>query len=172
VGGRVIVFGSGGARNIPEGFSRERAEAQLVEFLELAAEHVGKNGMKIAIEPLNRSESNVLNSVAEAVELAQRVNRDAIGVLVDFYHLTLEEEPFDHIAAAGSVLIHAHVADSGRLYPGSGSYPYPAFYGALRGAGYDERISIECNWRDFAGELPRAMRFLRESYSRFTGEGA
>ncbi|MCJ7831372.1 MAG: sugar phosphate isomerase/epimerase, partial [Dehalococcoidia bacterium] len=98
-----------------------------------------------------------------AVALAERVNRPEIGVLADFYHLEVEKEPFEHITQAGRHVIHVHVADTGRLYPGSGSYDYPGFWRAVRGAGYDGRVAIECNWRDFPTEAGPAMRFLRRS---------
>ncbi|HSB72358.1 MAG TPA: sugar phosphate isomerase/epimerase family protein [Candidatus Methylomirabilis sp.] len=163
LGGKIIGFGSGRARSIPEGVSRETAEDHLVEFLLLAAEHARANGIRIAIEPLNRSESNILNSVAEAVVLAERVNRPEVGVLADFYHLEVEKEPFEHIARAGKHLVLVHVADTGRLYPGSGSYDFPGFWRAVAGAGYDDRVTIECNWRDFPTEAGPAMRFLRGS---------
>jgi sugar phosphate isomerase/epimerase len=161
LGGQIIVFGSGTARSIPPGVSREAAESHLLEFLHLAADHARANGIRIAIEPMCRLESNVLNSLAEAVALAERVNRPEIGVLVDFYHLEVEKEPLEHISQAGKHLIHVHVADTGRLYPGSGSYDYPGFWRALRGIGYDARVTIECNWRDFPAEVGPAMRFLR-----------
>jgi sugar phosphate isomerase/epimerase len=165
LGGQIIGFGSGKARSVPAGVPRETADAQLVEFLHLAADHAALHGIRIAIEPMNRSESNILNSVAECVTLAERVNRREVGVLVDFYHLELEQEPIRHIAEAGRHVIHVHVADTGRLYPGSGRYDYPAFWRAVRDAGYDGRVTIECNWRDFAHEAAPAMRFLRQSAS-------
>jgi sugar phosphate isomerase/epimerase len=161
LGGKIIVFGSGKARSIPPGLSRETAETHLVEFLHLAADHAKANGLRIAIEPMCRLESNVVNSLVEAVALAERVNRPEIGALVDFYHLDVEKEPLEHISRAGKYLIHVHVADSGRLYPGSGSYDYPGFWRALQGAGYNARVTIECNWRDFPTEVGLAMRFLR-----------
>jgi len=168
LGGKIIVLGSGKARSIPEGVPRETAEAHLVEFLRLAAEHARANGIRVAIEPLCRLESNILNNVVEAVALAERVNRPEIGVVVDFYHLEVEQEPLAHILQAKGRLIHVHVADTGRLCPGSGSYDYPGFWRAVRGAGYDGRVTIECNWRDFSTEAVPAMRFLRASY----GSGA
>ena len=165
LGGQIIVFGSGKARSIPEGVSRETAEVHLLEFLNLAADHARANGIRIAIEPMCRLESNVLNTLAEAMALAERVNRPEIGVLVDFYHLDVEKEPLEHISRAGRHLIHVHVADTGRLYPGSGSYDYPGFWRALQGAGYGSRVTIECNWRNFPAEVGPAMRFLRRSFS-------
>ncbi len=168
LGGKIIVFGSGKARTIPPGVPRETGEGHLVEFLHLAADHARANGIRIAIEPLRRPESNVVNTLAGAVALAERVNRPEVGVLVDFYHLDEEKEPLEHIPQAGKHLIHVHVADTGRLYPGSGSYDYPGFWRALQGAGYDARVTIECNWRDFPAELGPAMRFLRGSLTART----
>jgi sugar phosphate isomerase/epimerase len=165
LGGRVVVFGSGGARRIPDRYPAERAEAELREFLELSADRAQENGVTVAIEPLNRGESNVLNSVQEACEMAARVRRAEVAVLVDFYHLAVEEEPFQHVAAAGDRVAHVHVADTGRRYPGSGAYDYPAFWRALSAAGYDGRVSAECNWRDYAAEVGPALRFLRASYA-------
>lgn len=167
LGGEVVVFGSGGARSVPEGYPRQKAEAELIEFLQMAGEHAQQFGLQIAVEPLNRRESNILNTIAEALALVERVAHPHVGVLADFYHLDEEGEPFEHIAQAGERLFHVHVADTGRLYPGSGSYDYPSFYAALQGAGYDRRISIECNWHNFAEEVGPAMRFLRESYRAF-----
>jgi sugar phosphate isomerase/epimerase len=169
LGGKVIVFGSGKARSFPPGASPKKAEEQLVEFLHLSADHARANGIRIAIEPLRRPESNVVNTLAEAVVLAERVNRPEVEVLVDFYHLDEEKEPLDHIPQAAKRLIHVHVADTGRLYPGSGSYDYPGFWRALRQAGYDGRVTIECNWRDFPAELGPGMRFLRKSIAAAVG---
>lgn len=165
VGGAVIVFGSGAARNAPDGFPREEAEAQLEQFLHMCADKAEAAGIQIAIEPLNRRESNILNTVEEAHEMAKRVNRPEIAVLADFYHLMEEREPFEAVENCGSRLIHVHVADTGRLYPGSGRYDYPRFYEALHEANYDARISVECNWNDFAAETKPAVAFLRESYA-------
>jgi len=165
LGGKVIVFGSGGARNVPDGFPRADAELQVVEFLNLAAGHARRNGISIAIEPLNRRESNILNSVAEADTMARRVDADEINVLVDFYHLDEEREAMSSIVDAGSRVTHVHVADAGRLHPGSGSYDYPSFFAALSAAGYDARISVECNWRDYASEAPKSIDFLRHAHA-------
>ena len=165
LGGEVIVFGSGGARSVPEGFSPHRAHDQILEFLASAAEHAQKNGMVIAIEPLNRSETNLINSIAEAVQYADEIAQPEIRVLVDFYHLMVEGESFDQIVNAGDRIAHVHVADTDRLYPGSGKYDYQGFAQSLAEAGYDKRISVECNFRDFDREVPQSVRFLRQVFN-------
>ncbi|MAF10944.1 xylose isomerase [Candidatus Poribacteria bacterium] len=164
-GGEIIVFGSGGARNVPDDYSRDAADAEIDEFLRFAGEQGRLHGVTIAIEPLNTKESNILTSVAEACAVAGRVDMPEVAVLADFYHMDEEDEPFSNIVDAGFQLTHVHVADTGRLHPGTGSYDYPGFWQALAGAGYNSRISVECNWRDFPKEVAPAMRFLRESHS-------
>jgi sugar phosphate isomerase/epimerase len=165
LGGEVVVFGSGGARSIPEGFPRDEAVDQIVRFLHLVADVTDHTNLMIAIEPLNRRESNVINSVAEAVDLAIRVDRPSIRVLADFYHMDEENEPIDHLVRFRDWIIHIHVADTGRLAPGTGQYPYESFAAALQQAEYKGRVSIECRWGDFLAEAPAALQFLRHTFS-------
>ncbi len=169
VGGELVVFGSGGARNIPDGFSRDAAWQQLIDFLQMVADECGKTGVSIAIEPLNRKESNVLNSVAEGVKLAQAVDRAPIRVLTDLYHMQEDAEPTDTVVENAAWLTHVHVADSGRLAPGTGSYPYAEFFGYLKRTGYNGRIAVECRWQDFEEEAGAAVAYLHKMWDAAVG---
>lgn len=170
IGGRLVVFGSGGSRSMPDGTSLSIATAQLVDFLRLAADAAEPYGITIAIEPLNRKESNILNSVPEAVALAEVVARSPVCVLADLYHMQEEDEPLANVAGAGSRLAHVHVADSGRLSPGSGDHPFQQFAAQIATTGYAEGewacVSVECRWQDFAREAPGAVEFLRTIWPR------
>ncbi|MEZ4709224.1 MAG: sugar phosphate isomerase/epimerase family protein [Caldilineaceae bacterium] len=161
IGAGMIVFGSGRSRSIPDGFDRNEAWAQLVRFLQITADAADANDITIVIEPLNTKESNVLNSVAEGVRLAQDVNRTSIRVLADFYHMDEENEPLDHLLQYAEWLEHIHVADTGRRAPGTGSYPYAEFVQKLHQSGYDGLVSVECRWEDLAAEAGPAAQFLR-----------
>lgn len=161
VGATCAVFGSGGARNVPEGFPPDEALEQLVRFLRYAGEVAAETGIVVAIEPLRRQETNLINTVADGVKLAERVERSAVRVLADFYHMDEEKEPLKHLMDYRDRLEHVHVADTGRHAPGTGSYPYQQFAALLRQAGYDGRVSVECRWRDFAAEAPASVQFLR-----------
>ncbi|MGQ9631725.1 MAG: sugar phosphate isomerase/epimerase family protein [bacterium] len=166
IGCPIIVFGSGGSRSFPEGFPRERAWEQLKWFLSSAADFAGPRGIRIAIEPLNRRESNILNSVKEAYALAGEVGRPEVNVLADLYHVMMEDEPLSHIVEAKDKLIHIHVADGNdRLYPGGGDYDYAAFKRALDEASYDSGISAECRWENFEEEAPKALKYMKERLS-------
>jgi sugar phosphate isomerase/epimerase len=164
IGAQLVVFGSGTARMIPPDFPRAQAIDQLVDFLHLVADAAETTGITLAIEPLNRKESNVINSVPESVELARQVNRTSIQVLADFYHMDEESEPLTHIIQYKDWLVHIHVADTGRLAPGTGQYPYRIFAQELRRAGYQGMISIECRWTNFATEAGPAVHFLHEVF--------
>ncbi|WHY71865.1 sugar phosphate isomerase/epimerase family protein [Fictibacillus enclensis] len=167
IGADTVVFGSGGARSLPDGFSREKGEEQIVQFLERVANYSDALGITIVIEPLNQKESNIINSVPEAVRIAKKVNRPSIQVLADFYHMDEENEPLEHLASEKDYIRHIHVADTGRRAPGTGTYPYGRFVSCLSEAGYNGRISIECQWQDFEAEAGAARQFLSSVlYSR------
>ncbi|GAB4468467.1 MAG: hypothetical protein OHK0029_40860 [Armatimonadaceae bacterium] len=165
VGGKVLVFGSGGARRIPDDYSREQAEADVLRFLNYCADAYEKTGVVVVIEPLNRDECNFINSVSEGAELVQRVNRPGVRNLADTYHMEKDGEPLTAIVASGPVLAHCHTADSGRNAPGTGTYDHVAMFRAFREAGYDARLSIECRWNDFAAELAPALEHLRKAHT-------
>ena len=166
VGANVVVFGSGKARMVPEGFARADAEAQLVDFLQLVGDVAQAHAMTVVIEPLNRIESNILNSVAEGVAMDERVNRPAIRVLADFYHMDEEQEELRALLDYKDWLAHIHVADTDRRAPGTGSYPYAEFVDLLDQAGYDGLVSIECRWEEFVAEAGPACRFLHQVFGR------
>lgn len=165
VGATRAVLGSGGSRNIPEGYPRDKAVAQIVHFLTVLADETDGTELVIAIEPLNQRESNVINSVTEGMEIAQMVARPSIQVLADFYHMDEDDEPLDNVVKCKDYLEHVHVADSDRGAPGTGQYPYPEFARLLAEAGYDGMVSIECRWDDFAAEAGPAVQFLRDVFS-------
>ncbi|MBX2997237.1 MAG: TIM barrel protein [Caldilineaceae bacterium] len=164
IGAWLVVFGSGGARNVPDGFDRVEADAQLVRFLQIVAAVAEPLGVTVVIEPLNRLESNVINDVPAGVRLAQQVDSPSIQVLADLYHMQMDGEPLENVEIHRSWIRHIHVADSGRFAPGTGEYPYAEFFRMLHRIGYDGMISVECKWRDFEAEAPAAVRFLREMW--------
>ncbi|MBS4176147.1 sugar phosphate isomerase/epimerase family protein [Lederbergia citrea] len=164
IGADTIVFGSGGARTVPHGFSHDRAEEQIIQFLNLTADYAEPLDLTIVIEPLNKKESNIINSVREANDFAEIINRKSIQVLADFYHMDEEKEPLENMVKAQKNLKHIHVADTGRLAPGTGSYPYDHFVECLNRANYNGRVSIECGWNDFSNEIKNAREYLQECF--------
>lgn len=178
IGARICVFGSGGARSIPEGFDRATALDQLAAFLDHVQEASARHGVRVVIEPLNRGESNVFNSVADADEFTQSRGLSGIGVLADLYHIAVEDETYGGMVAAGDRLGHVHVADADRSAPGEGApTDYTGFFQTLHRMGYAGTISIEARWRttihdaltgtetiDRGTEHHRALAFVRRQW--------
>jgi sugar phosphate isomerase/epimerase len=137
----VIGYGSGSSRWAPAGWPRERALAQVRDFLELCADLGAPRGVRVALEPYNRDDANLLNTVTEALALVQALNRPTIRLMADFFHMRLNGETLDALAPAGPFLIHAHIAEPGRGRPRTTPDEHAAFLAALRAAGYDGRVT-------------------------------
>jgi sugar phosphate isomerase/epimerase len=160
-GVKVIVFGSGGARNIPDGFDRAAAWKQLAAFCSMAGPVAQACGVTVAIEPLNRAECNVLNSVTEGAKLAREVNHPAIRLLVDCFHWGRENESPQAIVDAGGLLVHTHLATvANRILPGEEEQDFATFFAALKKVKYDGRVSIEAQVKN-PGNLKKALEIIK-----------
>lgn len=114
LGIKTVVFGSGGARRIPEGFPRDRAWAQLEETTAALADLAKGYGQRIAIEPLSAKEDNTFNTVGQTVSFLTRLGRDNLGVTLDFYHFHNGGEDFSVIRENRDRIFHAHIASHTR----------------------------------------------------------
>ena len=162
IGGKVIVYGSSGSRNIEAGYSEETALTQIAEFLDMSADHAEAHGIIIAIEPICLKEGNILRTVADGLVMAKRVNRQGIKVLADLYHIWQENEPMQNIVDAAEWLAHVHIAEPvKRSYPGNDDFDFQEFFTALEQAGYDGRVSCECSFDDFDADVETALRTMR-----------
>lgn len=158
----MIVFGSGGARRIPEGYDPEAAREQLVGFCSMAAPIAGNHGVTIVVEPLNLRECNVLNTVAECAELVMQVSHPALKLLVDAYHLMLDGDSPADVIAYGALIAHTHVATvPNRLAPGAEPCDLAPFFAALNEAGYTGRVSIEAKIAEARVDLPIALAEMK-----------
>lgn len=161
LGARAIVFGSSGARNVPRGWSHGDAWRQLVELLQHLGPVAAQHDVTIAIESLNRGESNIVNLLSEAVNLSREVNHPNVQLLADYYHLALEAEDLAHVVEAGDAIRHVHVArPEGRAFPVSCDASLQRFVDRLRAAGYAGRVSVEGVTADFASDARLALAVL------------
>ena len=119
----VAVMGSAAARNVPDGFERTKAEDQLLEAYSWAAETFHGSGATIAIEPQNRNETNIINSLPEAVSFAERVNRPERRVAADSYHMDEEDEPLQHLSTFAEWIVHVQLATSPSRFRASPPFP-------------------------------------------------
>jgi sugar phosphate isomerase/epimerase len=167
IGVGLVVFGSGGARRVPEGFPADEAFAQLVDFGRRAAGLARQRNITIAVEPLRQQETNIINSAAEGLKLVEAVADKSFQLMVDFYHLASEHESPDIVVRARDHLRHVHVANpNGRVFPLAwDEFEYEPFFANLRRIGYDQRISVEASTQDLNGDAPRSIALLRQHAS-------
>jgi sugar phosphate isomerase/epimerase len=168
LGVHICVFGSGGARAVPEYFDRAQARDQIIRFLKYAAPIAADSGVTIAIEALNRKECNIINTFPEAAQLAAEVAHPACQCVFDTYHFWAESEPLDHVRQHAPQITHVHVADlKNRAAPGeSGLDDYRPLLEILKAIRYDKRISVEAVDFDIAAAGSRVLDFLRDAWQR------
>lgn len=162
-GVEVIVFGSGGARRIPDDFDRTIANDQLLTFCQMVGPIAQDHGVTIAIEPLNLAECNVLTTVDESAALVAKTAHPAIRLLVDGYHMMRDNDPYESIVRHGALLAHAHIATTqNRMAPGAEACDLSQFFDALSKANYTGRISIEGKIPAPETDLPVALSLMRK----------
>lgn len=165
LGVKHVVFGSGGARRVPEGFPIEEANNQIASFARLVAALAAEQGITVVIEPLRKAECNIIRSVDEALGIYRLAGEpEGLAVLADLFHMAEEREDFSSILRAGSVLRHCHIANpAGRTAPLAGdSYDYLPFFHALHAISYSGGISIEASVPHPEEVLADSLRCLRD----------
>ena len=167
LGTEIVVFGSGGARQVPDGFDTAEAWKQLVDFGQRIAPEAKAAGITIAIEPLRRQETNIINSAREGLELVKAIGHPNFQLIIDFYHLASEHEDPAIVVEAGQHIRHLHTANpQGRVFPLEWTeFDYAPFFANLRKIGYDKRISVEASTKDLAGDAPKAIALLRKAFA-------
>ncbi len=165
LGGRVVVFGSSAARNVPYGFPIDMAWRQIANFLRLVERHAAAYDITVAIEPLRRAECNVINYVSEAVMLASLFQLPHIKALGDTYHMAVGSESLKALTLAGSMLAHVHTANGlDRRCPSFGDgEDYTGIFKALLLGGYDGRVSIEGRFDDLEHEAREGLEVLTKA---------
>ena len=165
LGVRLIVFGSSGARQVPEGFDKKEAFAQLVDFGKRAGAAARSRNITIAIEPQRREESNIVNNVGEALAWVEAVNDPNVQLMIDYYHFSVEKEDPAIIPKVKAHLRHLHMANPNqRVMPMDwGEYDYAPFFAALRGIGYDRLIGLEASTKDLKADGPKSVALLRRA---------
>ncbi len=106
----MVVFGSGKAKHVPEGFPMEKAWDQLFELGALLSDIAAKYGQTVVVEPLSYAEVNIVNTYTDGVKYCRTVNRDNFKLLVDFYHFDNNKEDYATIERDRDLLYHTHIA--------------------------------------------------------------
>jgi sugar phosphate isomerase/epimerase len=170
IGGRLAMtpasYGMFSKRLPP--FNSPRTEAEDTEILLDAfgklATHAEAEGVTIALEPLNRYENHMINTLADATALCEKIGSPGVGIAADTYHMTIEEaDPLQALEAAAGWIRHVQLSDSNRLEPGAGHIDWSAMLDALWAIGYADELAFECRLSgDVDKVLPIAVRRIRQ----------
>lgn len=158
---QTIVFGSGGARRIPEGYDRVQAWQQLVNFGKMVGSIAAEHDVVVVVEPLSQRECNVLTTVGESGRYVIEVDHPHVQLLVDAYHWSRDGDSYDDIVRYGPLLRHVHIATTAsRLPPGFEACDFAGFFRALKQSGYDGLVSIEARWEHIEAQAAEAFVHL------------
>jgi D-psicose/D-tagatose/L-ribulose 3-epimerase len=142
--------------------------------LRTVCEMAAERGLKIALEPLNRFESDLVNNVDDVIRLIDAINHPAAGIMIDGFHMNIEERDIESaIIKAGSKLLHVQVSENYRGTPGTGQTRWDAYRNGLAAAGYKGVVSIE-SFTTENQELAGAVCFwhpMADSQDQFASEG-
>jgi D-psicose/D-tagatose/L-ribulose 3-epimerase len=121
-----------------------RGRENMIAGLRRLARHAADNGVTVGLEPVNRYESNAINTVAQALAVIEEVGEPNVVVHLDVYHANIEERDFTApVIEAGDRLGYVHVGESHRGYLGTGTIDFPAFFAALTAVGYTGPVTFE-----------------------------
>ena len=174
-----VVYAPWGVFDPDNKAARSRRSAETLGRLH---DDLVRHDVILGIEAINRFETDLVNSAAEACALAQSTGSDRIGVLLDTFHLNIEEKDVGGaIAACANHLVHFHVSDNDRGVPGSGHVPWAEVVAGLQDAAYDRWVVAEMFvktgtpagndlniWRDIEPDTTKAaaqaLEFMRRTF--------
>lgn len=168
VGIKVVVFGSGGARSIPAGYSYKDAIKDIITFVtEYAAPMAAEYGIDIVFEPLCKPESNIINTIKEGAMLASAIDMPNVGTLGDLYHMYVEGDTYDDVRELKGIFRHAHMSNPVSSNEGkkrtfmkeTDTFDYKGFFDSLRYIDC-ERVSIEASTDNFEADARDAIRVM------------
>lgn len=177
-----------GKRRLPSEAERRAEWERSAKNLREAALAAAGEGIKLGLEPLNRFETDMVNTAEDALRMVEAIGHPSIGISLDSFHMNIEEVDFRAaIELAGRNLLHLQVSDSHRGVPGQGNSDWQGLLAGLKRIGYRGKISIEsfspdssslaeavCIWKRFAPSqdefAAQGLEFLRSWYASEAGD--
>jgi D-psicose/D-tagatose/L-ribulose 3-epimerase len=123
---------------------REEQRALAVESIREAADYAAGKGVRLAVEALNRFETDLVNTTEQVLDLVERIGQDNVGILLDTFHMNVEDKSLgESIRHTGDRLFHFHACENDRGTPGTGHVPWPEVFQALRDIQYEGPLVVE-----------------------------
>jgi D-psicose/D-tagatose/L-ribulose 3-epimerase len=169
--GRIMVFGSPFQRNSTGGLTPAQATRRFVDGLKSVAPHAADRGVRILVEALPKAQSDIVNTVAAAVEIVDEIGSPAIRTMFDTHNAADETEP--HAAVLDRFydrIFHVHVNEMDGGYCGSGDYDFKPIFEVLRRREFPEWVSLEAfdfkPGAEFIAE--QSLRYLESQIAQLT----
>lgn len=157
----LVIWGSGAARRIPDGFDRTKAKEQFAGIAKKISAIAKKYNVVVALENLNSTETNFITTLEEAFEMVQRVNHPNFRLCADIYHMMKEGESPQVILKTHKYLVHCDIAEKdNRTPPGTKADDFIPYLSALKSINYSGKIILECRWENLALQAKPAYDFL------------
>lgn len=154
VGFKILVLGSGMARVIPFGYDKTVGKKDFADRIKYITSVCEKYDVTLALEHLNRLETNMMDSFRESADFCCEINSDNFKIILDFYHFNLGNEDFALVEKNKDLIVHTHFATAM-----SRAMPHPLEIDDvmenlkyIKDIGYDEAMSMECRQYDFENE--------------------
>jgi sugar phosphate isomerase/epimerase len=168
---KMVVWGSGGARRVPDGFDREKAKEQFAFIAQKISVIAKKHNIMLALENLNSTETNFITTAADALAMVKRVDHPNFRLCVDIYHMLKENETPEVIEAAGKYVVHCDIAEKeNRTPPGVTGEDFKPYLKALKKIKYNGKIVIEGRWENVATQASPAYQYLQQQIDEVYGK--
>ena len=165
LGIKALVFGSGTARSVPDGYDYDKAVEELIDLCHRLSDGAASYGVTIVIEPLQRKECNMITTVLEGLKLVQAVNRENVKLLADIFHVYANGESIDFPPEVFRNLYHVHYANTfNRLFPSGVTSDLKEFSECLKHGGYDRTISLEGITNDRVEDAEKSLSVLNKLF--------
>jgi len=165
IGSEVVcgpMYSSVGKDHLEDSESRNKEWDLAVSGIQEMADYAGARGVKLAFEPLNRFETDMINVVSQGMTFIKDVGRKNVGFHLDTFHMHLEEKSSaEAIRLAGKKIFHFHACENDRGVPGTGQVRWLEIAQALKSVDYQGPIVIE-SFTSQVKEIARAVCIWRE----------
>ncbi|KAA3644713.1 MAG: sugar phosphate isomerase/epimerase [Chloroflexi bacterium] len=166
------MYSAVGKDRLEDEAEREQEWGLAVSGLKEMCKYAAERGVRLAFEPLNRFETDMVNVIEQGLKLIADVGEPNLGMLIDTFHMHLEEkDSATAIRTAGDRVFHVHAAENDRGVPGTGQVDWVAAFEALKDINYQGVVSIEsftpevksiaravCIWREIAPDQDTIAR--------------
>ncbi len=153
-----------GTHCVPSEDKKERMARRAAPILSELCKFAADNGVRLVLEPLNRYSTPFCTNARDAIRIVDLVGDDSLGILLDTFHMNIEEDSFEvAVESVGGLLEHTHFADNNRKMPGFGHIDFHSIMKSLKKIDYKRYVSFEPNILDasYDDDLETSLKFIR-----------